>query len=76
MEASGEGLLVRAGHQATAAQPRVVTLPERAHGWSVTDEAGSAVCRHCQGFSSALGAGEVAAFIAAPETQPRPAAAA
>ena len=67
VEATGQGLLVRAGHLALKTQPLAVGLPPSVRGWSVTDEAGKVVCRHCHGFSSALDAGQVAAFIVLPE---------
>jgi hypothetical protein len=64
VEASGNGIFVRAGHQATPDRPRKVTLPTSANGWHVVDERGVVVCNGCvNGFESALGAGESAAFV-------------
>jgi hypothetical protein len=63
VEASGNGIFVRAGHQATTDRPLQVTLPERANGWHVADERGVVVCSGCNVFESVLGAGESAAFV-------------
>ena len=43
--------------------PREVTLPPSAAGWSVHDEAGEVVCRHCRTFACALAPGQAAAFV-------------
>ena len=67
IEAAGSGLMVRGGPAAKAAAPREVSLPSRPHGWAVTDEKGATVCRYCHGFSCALDAGGVAAFVVAVE---------
>ena len=67
IEASGSGMLVRGGHQATADRPITVTLPARTDGWHVVDEHGVVVCKGCHTFESALDAGQSAAFVISPQ---------
>lgn len=63
VESSGNGIFVRAGHQATVGRPRKVTLPASENGWHVVDEHGVVMCGGCHGFETALDAGESAAFV-------------
>jgi hypothetical protein len=67
IEATGAGLRVRAGVSAREWVPWEVTLPPSVAGWSVYDEAGEVVCRHCRTFACALAPGHAAAFVVEPE---------
>jgi hypothetical protein len=48
--------------------PWEVTLPPSVARWSVCDEAGEVVCRHCRTFACALAPGHAAAFVVEPES--------